>query len=159
MTDDARFADGRETPLNLGAFDTDDLRVLSALAQDAVFPATEMRWQPARRRFALLLNRFRWEDRAAAQARGRPVERVRSLLVIEEVRQVSSFGIDRRDPDTVLSLLSLDYDGPPEGPGTLTLVLAGEGAIRLQVEALEARLRDVTRPYAAPSGKTPDHGL
>jgi hypothetical protein len=81
------------------------------------------------------------------------------MLVVEQVEQVSSFGIDRRDPDTVLSLLSLDYEGPPEGPGTLTLVLAGDGAIRLQVEALEARLRDVTRPYAAPSGKTPDHGV
>ena len=32
MTDDATFEDGRETPLNLGAFDPDDLKVISALA-------------------------------------------------------------------------------------------------------------------------------
>jgi hypothetical protein len=159
MTEDARFEDGRERPLNLAALDTEDLGVLSALLQDAVFPATEMRWDAKRRRFALLVNRFRWEDRAAAEARGRPYERTRAMLVVENVGRVSSLGIDRRDADTVLALLALDYEGPPEGPGALTLVLSGDGAIRLEVEALEARLKDVTRPYAAPSGKAPDHGV
>ncbi|RBI87476.1 DUF2948 domain-containing protein [Rhodosalinus halophilus] len=159
MTEDARFEDGRERPLNLAALDTEDLEVLSALLQDAVFPATEMRWDAKRRRFALLVNRFRWEDRAAAEARGRPYERTRAMLVVENVGRVSSLGIDRRDADTVLALLALDYEGPPEGPGALTLVLSGDGAIRLDVEALEARLKDVTRPYAAPSGKAPDHGV
>ncbi|WP_273522036.1 DUF2948 family protein [Rhodosalinus sediminis] len=158
MSEDARYADGRDRPLDLGAVDADDLKVISALAQDAVFPATEMRWEPRRRRFAVLLNRFRWEDRAAAEARGRPFERTRALLVVEHAERVASLGVDRGDPDTVLSLLALDYEGPPEGPGALTLVLAGDGAIRVEVEALEVRLRDVTRPYAAPSGKAPDHG-
>jgi hypothetical protein len=36
-------------------------------------------------------------------------------------------------------------------------MLAGDGAIRLEVEALEVILRDVTRPYRAPSGKVPRH--
>jgi hypothetical protein len=57
----------------------------------------------------------------------------------------------------VLSLLDLHYDGPPEGPGRLTLVLAGDGAIALRVEALQVSLRDTTRPYRAVSGKSPDH--
>ncbi|MDX1781688.1 MAG: DUF2948 domain-containing protein, partial [Thalassovita sp.] len=33
---DATFEDGREAPLNLGALDADDLRVIAALGQDAV---------------------------------------------------------------------------------------------------------------------------
>ena len=59
---DAKFEDGGDRPLRLKALDIEDLTVLSSLAQDAVFPASEMRWDRKARRFALLINRFRWED-------------------------------------------------------------------------------------------------
>ncbi len=154
MTDDARFEDGREAPLNLGALDQEDLKVISALVQDAVFPASEMAWRARDRRFALLLNRFRWEDRG--RDRHGP-ERVQSLLVIENVLKVASQGVPRGDADTILSLLAIDWE-PGEAPGgVLELQLAGDGAIRLEVEALEVALRDVTRPYRAPSRKAPTH--
>jgi hypothetical protein len=39
----------------------------------------------------------------------------------------------------------------------VTLVLAGDGAVRVEVEALEVTLHDVTKPYIAPSGKKPAH--
>ncbi|MFU8835566.1 DUF2948 family protein [Roseovarius autotrophicus] len=154
MTRDATFEDGRETPLNLGALDPDDLQVISTLAQDAVFPITEMTWAAKARRFVLLLNRFRWED--AARARHAP-ERVQSLLVVDNVLRISSHGIDRDDRDTILSLLSLSFEPGEDSAGHLILTLAGDGAIRLAVEALEVTLRDVTRPYRAPSGKIPQH--
>jgi hypothetical protein len=35
--------------------------------------------------------------------------------------------------------------------------VAGDGVIALDVEALEVVLRDVTKPYVAPSGKAPSH--
>jgi hypothetical protein len=57
----------------------------------------------------------------------------------------------------VLSLLALDFAPGNDGTGRLTLTLAGDGAIALDVEALEVRLDDVTRPYRAPSGKVPRH--
>ncbi len=151
---DARFEDGHESPLNLGALDAEDLGVISALAQDAVFPASEMRWQARQRRFALLLNRFRWED--AGRGRHAP-ERVQSVLAFENVLRVASQGVDRRDPDTILSLLSVDWEPGEDGTGAVLLTLAGDGAIRLDCEALEARLRDVTRPYRAPSKRAPRH--
>ena len=154
---DARFEDGAERPLRLTARDAEDLRVISALCQDAVLPATEMRWDRRRRRFAVLLNRFRWEDRTAAEAARRPYERARALLVAEGVLAVRSMGIDRADRDLVLSLLSLDWAAGDDGAGTLTLVLAGDGAVALSVEALDVSLQDVTRPYRAPSGKAPSH--
>jgi len=159
VTEDARFEDGGEAPLNLGALDGDDLAVLSALAQDAVFPATEMQWRPAERRFALLINRFRWEDAPKAERRGRPVERVQAVLVVDNVLGVASQGIDRRDGDTILSLLSVAFEAGEDGTGFVLLTLAGDGAIRLKVEALEVTLKDVTRPYKAPSGKAPSHDL
>ena len=155
---DARFQDGGEGPLRLIAQDAEDLKVISTLVQDAVLPVTEMSHDPKRRRFALMLNRFRWEDRAEAEAVGRAYERVRSVLVIEDVLKVQSTGFDRSDKDLVLSLLSLDFTPGTEGAGRLTLTLAGDGALALEVEALEVRLDDVTRPYRAPSGRVPTHG-
>jgi len=156
MTGDARFEDAAEAPLRLLAEDADDLQVISALVQDAVFPATEMRWQPRSRRFALLLNRFRWEHRAGARVR--PPERVQALLVIDDVQKVASQGLPRQPGDLVLSLLSLSFEPGEDGTGRLTLTLAGDGAIALDVECLSVSLRDMTRPYRAPSGKVPRHG-
>ena len=154
---DARFEEGGEAPLRLVVQDADDLKVISTLLQDAVLPATELAFDARRRRFALLLNRFRWEDRAEAERLGRAYERVRSLLVVEDVRKVQTMGFDRADKDLVLSLLSMDFTPGEDGSGRLTLTLAGDGAIALEVEALEVRLDDVTRPYRAPSGKAPQH--
>ncbi|MEQ6249907.1 DUF2948 family protein [Sulfitobacter sp. HNIBRBA3233] len=154
MTDDARFEDGREAPLNLGAMDAEDLQVISSLAQDAVFPASEMRWLRAEGRFALLLNRMRWED--AGEARHAP-ERVQSVLMFSNVQAVASQGVPKGDADTVLSLLSIAFEPTDAPSGHVVLTLAGDGAIRLSVEALEATLKDVTRPYVAPSRKRPTH--
>jgi hypothetical protein len=154
---DARFQDGGEGPLRLVAQDADDLKVVSSLLQDAVLPVTELKYDSKRRRFAALLNRFRWEDRVEAERVGRAYERVRSLLVVEDVRKVQSFGFDRADKDLVLSVLSISFEAGEDGTGRLTLVLAGDGAIALDVEALDVRLDDVTRPYRAPSGKVPRH--
>lgn len=155
MTEDARFEDGREAPLNLGALDAEDLQVISSLVQDAVLPITEMRWQPRQRRLALLLNRFRWEDTPATAAH--PPERVQSLLVIGEAQGVASQGIDRSDADLVLSVLTIGFEPGKDGTGHVLLTLAGDGAIRVTVEALDVSLRDVTRPYVAPSRKVPGH--
>ena len=157
MSNDATFEEGGEAPLNLGAAGREDLEVISTLTQDAVFPVTEMKWRASQRRFALLINRFRWEDEAAARQRGRAFERVQSLLVVDNVLGVSSQGVDRSDVDTICSLLSVTFEPGEDGAGQVLLTLAGDGAIRLQVEALEVTLKDVTRPYLAPSHKVPDH--
>ena len=151
---DARFEDGREKPLNLGAQDADELQVLSALIQDAIFPITEMTWQAKQRRFGLLLNRFRWEEGARGQT---APERVQSILVVDNVMSVASQGVDRAEADMILSVLSATFEAGDDGAGDIVFTLAGDGAIRLSVEAIEMTLKDVTRPYNAPSKKAPSH--
>lgn len=157
MSEDARFEDGGEKPLKLMALDAEDLGVISALVQDAVFPAAEMSWQPKRRRFALLLNRFRWEDVEKAARGRRPVERVQSVLAVSDVEKVQSQGVNRGENDIVMSLLSISFEPGEDGTGRVVLTLAGDGAIALEVEALDVVLQDVTRPYAAPARRAPRH--
>lgn len=154
---DARFEDGGDRPLRLKALDGDDLTVLSSLCQDAIFPASEMSWDRKARRFGLLLNRFRWEDAANAKIGKRQVERVQAVFAIEDVISVQTQGVQPGDEDTIHALLNVAFEAGEDGAGRVILTLSGDGAIAVEVEALEAVLRDVTRPYIAPSRKVPQH--
>lgn len=154
---DAGFMDAGPGPLALRAEDGQDLAVIATLLQDAVLPVTEIRYAPRQRQFALLLNRFRWEDANDARTEQREFERVQSLLVISDVTRVQSEGIDRKDPDMILSLLTIGWHGNEDGSGRLFLEFAGDGTIAADVECIAMDLRDVTRPYAAPSGRAPHH--
>lgn len=154
---DARFEDAAEGPLALRAESPEDLAVIAALVQDAVLPGAEIRWTPRNRQLALLINRFRWEDKEAAEAAGRPYERVQALLVISDVRGVASSGIDRQAQDMVYAILDIGWQPGADGTGRVVLTLAGDGAIAAAVECLAVDLRDVTRPYRAVSGRAPAH--
>jgi hypothetical protein len=157
---DARFEDGAEKPLRLKAFDGEDLSVISTMLQDAVFPVSEMSWQPSKRRFGLLVNRFRWEDKSAAERQGRAFERVRTMVIVDNVEKMASSGLDRSDKDQVLSLLDVQFEvGDDNCCGRVVFTLAGDGAIACSVECLEVTLTDVTRPYGAPSRAVPDHKI
>lgn len=157
MNEDARFEDAQDAPLRLLAADPEDLGVIAALVQDAVLPVSEMTWRASERRFALLLNRFRWEDKAAVRPGGEGFERVQAVLAVDSVLSVASQGIDRSDTDTILSLLTIAFT-PSEPPaGHVEMTFAGDGALRLAVECVDVTLRDVTRPYRAVSGHMPRH--
>ena len=157
MVRDARFEDGASRVLRLKAEDGDDLTAISALVQDGVLPVEEMQWDRSTRRFALLVNRFRWEDADAAQAVGRDFERVQAVLTIDSVLAVRRSGFDPRDTDQVISLLSVTFESGEDGAGRVVLTLAGDGAIGVDVECLDVMLTDVTQPYRAISGRVPEH--
>lgn len=154
---DARFADADPAPLALLAGDAEDLTVISALVQDAVLQVGDVSYDSRHRQLALLLNRFRWEDAEQARREDRPYERVRAVLLISDVQKVQSDGIDRRDTDLVLELLALQWQPGEDGAGRLLLDFAGDGTLAISAECLNVELRDVTRPYIAPSRKVPQH--
>ena len=157
MTQDAGFNDALDRPLNLGAQDTEDLQVISSLTQDAVLTVDDLKWSRAERQVVFLLKRFRWEDVELAKQQGRDPERVQSLLVIQNATGLASQGIDRKQADIVLSLMSVEYSGAEDGVGDLILTFSGDGALKVQVDGLDVALRDVTRPYVAPSKQVPNH--
>lgn len=159
MTEDARFHDvaPSDQPLRLGIASAEDLDVASALLQDCVGMAGEISWMPRRRRLALLVNRFRWEDREAAERQGRSFERVRTALVFDSVQAVRSSGLDPSDKDTVYSILRMRFEEHEAPSGTLMLDLAGDGALALDVECLDGQVLDLSRPWIARTA--PDHKL
>jgi hypothetical protein len=157
MTQDAGFNDALDRPLNLGAQDAEDLQVISSLTQDAVLTVDDLKWSRAERQVVFLLKRFRWEDVELAKQQGRDPERVQSLLVIQNATGLASQGIDRKQADVVLSLMSVEFSGAEDGVGDLILTFSGDGALKVQVDGLDVALRDVTRPYVAPSKQVPNH--
>jgi len=159
MVEDARFEDGLERPLRLMAQGPDDLAVVSALTQDAVVPMSEIAYQRDKRRFALLINRFRWEDREAAEQSRRAFERVQCVLVFDDVVKVAANGINPADKELVISLLGMSFEPGEDGQGRILLALSGEGEIALDVECINITMRDVTRPHKAQAKAAPSHQL
>ena len=150
-TGDARFADAAGRALRLWATDAEDLQVVSALCQDAVLPASEMRWSKRAREAAFLVNRFRWEGGV------RVPERVRSVLRVGDAASVRGQGVSPGSGDVVLSLLAVEWEAGEDAAGVLRLTFAGDGVVEVACECLDVTLSDVTQPYAAPSGRAPGH--
>ena len=133
--------------VKLAAADAEDLEILSARLQDATAKLKDLAWLPRQRRFAALLNRFRWEE-----GRGRG-SRVRAGLRFDGVLSVKSRNMKRGAPEAVVSLLAIRFEpkGGEDPGGTIELVFAGGGALRLEVECIDAELADMTQPWAASS--------
>ncbi len=135
--------------LKLLALDSEDLQVISATTQDAVVRVGDMGYAKADRRFALLMNRFVWEED------GKTRIRKRAGLHFDRVDDVQVQGIDLNAIEGVLELLAITFTINNDPAGTVDLDFAGGGTIRLSVECLEARLADLGAAWAAKA--TPVH--
>jgi hypothetical protein len=140
------------TEAKLAALDADDLAVVSAHVQDAVVRVGDLAWSPAEKRFSLVMNRYAWE---ATGTRGGSDtgERRRAALQFDRVLAAKTSRIRRDVPDAVLALLAVTFEpaaDPAAAPsGAVVLTFAGGGAVRLEVECIEARLADLGGVWAA----------
>jgi hypothetical protein len=138
------------TELTLAAADAEDLEIISARLQDAVGQVKDLVWLPKQRRFAALVNRFKWETAERKRGRGDNL-RVRTGLHFDAVLSVQSTRLKQGDPDAVFSLLAITFTpkAADDPAGTVELLLAGGGAIKLEVECIDAELTDVSGEWAA----------
>ena len=137
-------------PLRLIAIDAEDLAVVSTHVQDALARVGDMAFLRATRRFALVVDRFDW---CAAQA-GRLARR-KTGLHFEDVTRVSCHGVAQRAQDAVLNLLSISFKPTDAPAGLVELTFSGGAAIRLEVECLEAQMRDMGPSW--PVDRMPGH--
>ena len=99
--------------LKLLALDDEDLAVVSAHMQDAVFKCGDLQYWPSRKQFAVAANRFAWEETGTG---AKPFERRRAALVFKQVKGVRSAGFDRKREDSVQELLAVTYEKEGDGP-------------------------------------------
>lgn len=144
------------TQLKLIAFDADDLNVVSAHVQDAILRVGDMAWLPREKRFAAVVCRFDWAGMVAGTSDvgpGAGVEpsRLRAAVRFERVLSARTTGIDfgRSDAPLVLLAVSFQPAGVEDPAGTVTLTFAGKTAVQLDVECLEAELKDLGPAWPA----------
>jgi Protein of unknown function (DUF2948) len=140
-----------EEGFRLLAEDEEDLKIVSAHLQDAVMRVGDMAYLRKSRRFAALLNRFCWEGCGEE----RIGERVRAGLHFDGVKKVQAQNVRQDDPDAVVELLALKFTPKSDIGGTIELLLAGGGRIRLEVEYIDGVLRDMTEHW--PAVARPEH--
>ncbi len=132
--------------LRLVALDNEDLEVVSAHLQDAVVVVRDIIWLPAEKRLVIALNRYDW----LGQIGPTPVcRRRRAALRFERVEAFKARGIDAAAKNEVLSLLAIEFAETSPPGGSVVLTFSGGGALRLEVECLEAELADLGPEWAA----------
>ena len=152
-TADAPFDDGG-APLRLYADDAEDLTVIATVLQDSVVRQSDLTYLASRHTFAGMFSRYRWEVDGSDKGRR---ERVRAGVRFSGVLGVLTCNLAREDTDTVLELLTIQWQTGEEGAGTVTLVFAGGAAIRLATECIDCELTDVGAPW--PVERRPVHPI
>jgi hypothetical protein len=129
------------TPLKLIALDEEDLAILSSHLQDAVVRVEDIAYLPGQKRLAAVLNRFDWEK--ATEEAAKAYQRRRTALRFDRVLGAKLKNIKLTARDRILSLLAVSFE-PGEAPsGKVTLFFSGDASILLDVECIEAELKDL----------------
>ena len=145
--------------LKLVALDKDDVEVISAHVQDALVKVA---------RYFLAAGRASLRDGAQPLrldecGRGRRLQgRLTGLSALPDGACGSNAssparcrGLDQTNKDAPLNLLAVEFAEHDAPAGTVTLTFSGGGAIRLEVECLEAELVDLGEVFSAAT--CPDH--
>lgn len=137
--------------LKLIALDEEDLAVVSAHLQDAVVKMADMGFLPRLQRFAMVLNRFDWDQKVIANERVRR----RTGLHFERVREVKCRGMEEAQRTGVLNLLAVTFIPGDAPSGHVLLTFSGGAELRLDVECIEAGMKDLGPAWGCPH--TPKH--
>lgn len=144
------------TSLRLRAMDQDDLQVIAACLQDALVPLREMAFMADERRFMAAFHRFQWE-RLADPDDVADLTLCQSALRIDHVDAVQYRGLDGDLDGVKFELLTIVTEPADSGGHKVTLLFAGDVALRLQVSEVRVTLQDFGDAWAA--GVVPHHDL
>jgi hypothetical protein len=141
-------------PLGLQAMDCEDLGVIAAAMESAVVRIADISYMAKARSFEMMTNRFVWED-ALRDDPGAKYKRIRCGLVVRDVKHITRRGFDPSDSKGVMELLTIECEAREDAAATLTMIFAGDAAIRLDVECVDVTLKDIGEPW--PARRKPEH--
>ena len=124
--------------LKLRATDASDIEVIASAVQDSIFQIGQTRFDSSGRCFTLRLSRYMHE---AEQP-----QRIECGLRFDGVMSVKSHGLSVEKSDAYAVILGLEFKSDDGPSGAFDVKLAGGGAIRIAVEAIDVTLADRGEP-------------
>ncbi|SDN60340.1 Protein of unknown function [Methylobacterium phyllostachyos] len=121
--------------LRLAALDAEDLTVISAHLQDAILRPEDLTFLADEQRFLMVARRFDWTPNV-------PPRRRLTGLHIERVLAAKTRGLQRGDA-MPMSLLAMTFTPTDTPSGIIDLVFSGGAGVRLEVECIEVRMKDL----------------
>ena len=143
--------------INLAAQNEEDLVIFSTLCQDSIIKISNIKWAKKSKRFYILLTRLCWELDHFSKKKDTFLKRVNSILIFSNVLSVKSKGILQSKSNMITSLLTFDYNFLCFEKQSIDLIFSGDARITIDIECIEAFLKDVSEPFESTSTRLPDH--
>ena len=143
--------------LNLAAQNEEDLLVISTLCQDSIIKVDNIKWAKKAKRFYMLINRFCWELNDLSKKKSSNMLRINSIMSFNSVLSVKSVGIQQNNTTDITSLLTLNYNFFTFEKQDIDLIFSGNSQITLNIECIDAFLKDVSEPFESTTSKLPKH--
>ncbi|TQV74434.1 DUF2948 family protein [Denitrobaculum tricleocarpae] len=171
-------------PMKLRAHDTEDMRVIAGVLQDALVPLSDVTYLKAEKRFVFVANRFRWETDSGpreqeaeavrtpepAHASGAGGEAAQDAAEAEDASFAEETPYERVncgvcfDKVRSVQVRNIDMSRKDQILNLLTVAAADNaialhfsdgGVIRLEVSAYRCHLEDLGEPW--PTSSRPHH--
>ena len=143
--------------LSLGAQNEEDLVVIATLCQDSIIKVANIKWAKNAKRFYLLINRFCWELNDLSKKKASNMFRINSIMSFNNVLSAKSVGIQQNNISDITSLLTLNYNFFTFEKQAINLIFSGNSQIILNIECIDAFLKDISEPFESTASELPKH--
>lgn len=115
----------------------EQIKVLSAHLQDSIIRISDIAFLAQQRRFALVANRFCWENSENKN------QRILCGFHFDDVEKVRYRGFSQENREKFIHLLAICFEPDDRLAGRMRLIFAGQHEIELQVEGVQVLLHDI----------------
>ena len=119
----------------------EDLKIISAYAQDSIVAVKDIVFLKTNRIFLLIINRFMWEDIEKGVFRYN--KRIRCAIKFEEVVKVKSKNINQKNKNKPLECLAIECSAFLDENYKINIFFSGNSVITIISEAIDVVMEDL----------------
>ena len=132
--------------IKLIAKNYEDLKVISAYAQDSIVAVKDIVFLGKNRVFIMIINRFMWEN--VEKINLEKNKRIKCAIKFEEVLKVKSKKINQKNKNKRLECLAIKCRKILNNNYEIKIFFAGDGIITLISEAIEVIIQDLGKAWS-----------